>query len=270
MGKQAIRLFYSRRRNGEINFGDDICPLLVGAITGREVQHARVSGCDYAGIGSILEMIAERRLRRLRRLRFSPIRVWGSGCLTTGDQISSFLLHPIALRGSLTQARLGNRHDVPLGDPGLLFDRLYRPKLDKKYKWGLVMHYSDEDNPIARSMLENTPSIVSIPVAAPPMETLRLIGECEYIASSSLHGLIAADCYGIPNIRLRVGPHLDHSESKFHDYASAIGRPDLSAYQAPEHGNLNALLNIEDEDFSYFAAIPEIADTLERALTASL
>lgn len=266
MPQKELKLFFSRRRNGEVNFGDDISPLLVEAILNRPVVHARVSGCDYAAIGSLMEMIEERRHRRLRRMRFSPIRLWGTGCLTTGTQISSFLMKPLALRGVLTKQRLGNRHDVPLGDPGLLFDRLYEPKSGKKYKWGLIMHYSDEQFPIVQAMLDQTPNVLCIPISGHPMETLRLIGQCEYIASSSLHGLVAADCFRIPNVRLRVGPHLDHSDSKFHDYASAISRPDLSAIQAPDHGNLDKIVNLDSVDTSYFDNISGVANRLERAL----
>ncbi|KUP92840.1 polysaccharide pyruvyl transferase family protein [Tritonibacter horizontis] len=266
MGKRDIRLFYSRRRNGEINFGDDISPMLFEAITGQSVCHARVSNCDFAAVGSLLEMLVDRRLKRLRKFRFDPVRVWGSGCLTGEGQVSSFLLDPIALRGPVTRARLGDRHDVPLGDPGLLFDRLHTPKREKTYKWGIVLHYTDVDSPVLRQMLETTPGVVNIPVNAPPMETLRLIGECECIASSSLHGLIAADCYGIPNVRLRVEKHLDPTNSKFLDYAAAIGRPDIAAIQAPDHGSLDAIYKPEDADLSYFEAIPKVAEALERAL----
>lgn len=270
MRKKELRLFYSRRRNGEMNFGDDISPLLVEEITKRPVVHARVSSCDYAAIGSILEMVEERRMRRMRRLQFRSIKVWGSGCLTQGKEISSFLIEPIALRGQLTKKRLGNRHDVPLGDPGLLFDRLYRPTSGKKYKWGLIMHYSDENYPVVQSMLEKTPSILNIPVSAPPLEILRMIGECEYIASSSLHGLVAADCYHIPNVRLRVGPDLDYSESKFHDYASAIARPNIKAHQAPEDEGLDCLEAQLGGAADYFSNTASIANNLEKALRDSL
>lgn len=270
MSGKEIRLFFSRRRNGMINFGDDISPLLVEAITGRKTSHARVSTCDYAAIGSIIEMIAERRLKRLRKLRFDPIRIWGSGCLTTGGQISDFMTRPIALRGPLTQQRLRGDHQVPLGDPGLLFDRLHQPGSGKKYKWGLILHYMDAESPALQNLLANTPGIVNIPVEAPPLETLRVIGECEYIASSSLHGLIAADCYGIPNVRLRVGPHLDKTNSKFLDYAAAIERPDIAAVQVPDSGCLDDIFEYSDAGFAYFSKIPAVAQALEQALVNSL
>ncbi|PZX50000.1 hypothetical protein LX76_03607 [Cereibacter changlensis] len=264
--KSVLRLFYSRRRNGEINFGDDISPLLVARLTGRQVVHARVSGCDLAAIGSIVEMIAERRWKRLLRLRLTPVSIWGSGCLTGGGGVSDALVAPLALRGPLTAQRLGNRHPVPFGDPGLLFDRLHRPTGPKRFHWGIVLHYRDAASDLGARLLAGTPQATLIPVNGDPLETLRRIGDCAQIVSSSLHGLVAADCFGLPNWRLRMLDAPEDPDFKFRDYAAAIGRADIAATDAPSDGRLDPLFRAEDGDFGYFRALPAVADCLEAAL----
>lgn len=266
---KAIKLFYSKRRNGAVNFGDDISPMLVAHLTGRNVVHARVSGCDMAAIGSIIEMIAERRLKRILHGRFSPIKIWGSGCLLPGGPISGTFMKPLALRGPLTAARLGCP-ELPLGDRGLLFDRLFAPTGKKKFKWGLVAHYSDVNAAGVEHLLENTKNIVNIPVDGPPLDTLRLISECEFIASSSLHGLIAADCYRIPNLRIKLGARLEATNNKFLDYAASIERQDISEVPVSIAGNLDDEMRRLEASFTYFENIDRVSGRLERALLDGL
>lgn len=267
---KPIRLFYSRRRNGETNFGDDISPILVSRITGRPVTHARVSQCDYTAIGSIIEMIAERRMKRILHGRFSPIRVWGSGCLRSGNDISRIYFRALALRGEQTRLRLGYGKDLAIGDPGLLLGRLHRPAAAKRYKWGITAHYTDSDSPRIQRILERTANAVLIPLNIDPLETLRMIGECEHIASSSLHGLVTADTFGIPNWRVALESKLDGGDYKFDDYASAIGRKPPRAGPVPDSGDLDEILAEGYPDFSYMRTIDAVASRLEAALTASL
>ncbi|MCO6178865.1 polysaccharide pyruvyl transferase family protein [Ciceribacter sp. RN22] len=267
--RRPIRLFFSRRRNGATNFGDDISPILVSHITGREVHHATVSRCDWAAIGSIIEMIAERRIKRVLHGRFLPIQIWGSGCLRGGDNISRIFTNVLAVRGEHTRERLACPRDLPLGDPGLLFNRLHQPASTKRYKWGITAHYTDADSPLLKKIVEQTPNSLLIPLDIDPMDTLRLIGECEHIASSSLHGLVAADSFGIPNWRIALGDRIAGGNYKFEDYASAIGRTAPQRRHLDQSGNLDLLLNEGYPDFSYMQSIEEIAGRLEKVLLSA-
>lgn len=269
--KTTIGLFYSRRRNGSINFGDDISPILVERITGHPVRHSRVSYCDYAAIGSIMEMIIERRWKRLIKGRFSSIKIWGSGYIRPGVSSSTAFMRPLALRGKLTAERFGADEQIPLGDPGLLFRRLHDPVKEKKcYRWGVITHYTDAKSSLIPKILETTPRAKLIPLDIDPIETLKMIGECDFIASSSLHGLIAADTYGIPNWHICLEGALDGGEHKFSDYASAINRATISASPVPIDGNLDTLAEQSFQDFGYMRGLEEIAQRLEHALTRSL
>ena len=265
--KKPIRLFYSRRRNGNLNFGDDIAPLLVEVLSGRRVTHARVSGCDLAAMGSIIEMLIERRHRRWRHGRLGPLSVWGAGCLRKGMDLSARGLDLHALRGPMTAARLG--WAGPLGDPGLLLGRLLKPG-PKTHKWGVVAHYTDLDSPRLAQLLDGTERVKNISVEAPPLEVLAQIAACDHIAASSLHGLVAADALGIPNWRIELAGQLDGGDYKFRDYCGGIDRDSAQAMAVSGLQNLDQLLAAGYPDFSYMAALPAVADRLDASLREQL
>ena len=62
-----------------------------------------------------------------------------------------------------------------------------------------------------------------------PLNVLRLIGSCTKVISSSLHGLIVADAFGIPRRAERfAGMEANRHEGgdfKFRDYGASIGQP---------------------------------------------
>lgn len=50
------------------------------------------------------------------------------------------------------------------------------------------------------------------------LEVLDQICSCEYIASSSLHGLIMSEAYDIPNLWIELSGKLMGGHFKFHDF----------------------------------------------------
>jgi len=267
--KSSVRLFYSLRKNGSINFGDDIAPVLFERLTGRPVRHTKVPSCDFASLGSIIEMIQRRRSKRLKRFRLDPIKIWGSGCIRPGGNISRFLIKPLALRGKLTSARLGIE-GIPLGDPGILFNRLHQPSSVKKYRYGIIPHYTDESSPAIREILDATKHSTLIRVDNDPLITLKMIGECECIVSSSLHGLVAADSFRIPNYKCTFLGNLDGGSYKFIDYCTGIDRPVCQDIPFSASMNLDQIVNPSTEDFSYQKSLEAKAEALEKVLLDSL
>ncbi len=63
-----------------------------------------------------------------------------------------------------------------------------------------------------------------IDVERPCGEVCAEISACARILSSSLHGLVVADSYGIPNARLVLSNQIIGGDFKFRDYALGIGR----------------------------------------------
>jgi hypothetical protein len=127
----------------------------------------------------------------------------------------------------------------------------------------------DADSPEVARLAAGTPGSVVIPVTIDPLESLRMIAGCEFIASSSLHGLIAADALGIPNWRLSFSAGITGGDYKFRDYAMGVGRADIRTAVMPEDGNLTALES-ERCDWSFMASLESRGEALGRALVQSL
>jgi hypothetical protein len=150
--------------------------------------------------------------------------ILGSGFIEDGPvkryEAASILL----VRGELTRSRLGVG-DVLLGDPGLLASRLVPSQSVKRYSLGIVAHYADrEDARIARIARHGGAGVKIIDVRSPVRRVLREVAQCQNILSSSLHGLIVADAYGIPNRWIALQAAGDIGDYKFRDYFSSLDR----------------------------------------------
>lgn len=99
------------------------------------------------------------------------------------------------VRGPLTRDLWDLPKEIPMGDPGLLADEVYGPS-EKAYEVGYVKHFKDATEP-PEEVTKSSRSIV-IGAGAAPSEIIPLIASCERIVTSSLHGAIVADAYGIP------------------------------------------------------------------------
>ncbi|MGL6195944.1 MAG: polysaccharide pyruvyl transferase family protein [Thermoguttaceae bacterium] len=168
---------------------------------------------ELVSIGSILQIVDS---------EYAGI-ILGSGLIA--DKPKSFPnAMIIGLRGHMTKQLIDCKHDVVLGDPGLLVNRLFRQIPTKKYKLGFIPHYAELDSGIGQKIFPHRFSEVKlIDPRHQPKRVLHDIAQCEYILSSSLHGLIVADAFGIPNGRLYNSDLLTGGDFKFNDYYSALG-----------------------------------------------
>jgi pyruvyltransferase len=121
------------------------------------------------------------------------------------------------IRGPLSAEQCGVlKKKVTFADPGILANIIFPIVKVKKYKIGIVPHYVDYD--FAKSIFSNQKNVKVINVRKKPYQVAKEINECASIASSSLHGLIFADAYRIPNIHLKFSDLLFGGLHKFKDY----------------------------------------------------
>lgn len=190
---------------GVRNFGDELGPVILSRL-GHPVERVDdISEANIVTIGSLMEHAAI-------HARPGTV-VWGSGVMY-GDLLAAAHLDVRAVRGRITAHALGV--DVPLGDPGCLVPYLWhRPP--PRYGVGVVRHYMDtRDYPWADLVIDARGDVD---------EVIEQIGSCRRVASSSLHGLIVADAWGIPTMRLHH-PEVAGGDVKWADWISGAGDPE--------------------------------------------
>lgn len=198
---------------GRPNFGDAIAPYLLECFTEFNAEWERIGKADVVSIGSVLEHLP-------------PLYdgyILGSGRLYPGSRINLYggTQTVLALRGPLTAKAWPT--DVAIGDPGLLANELVEPQ-PKTIDLGIVPHWSDATLAYDRRFYSPHWSTRVIHPDGDPIEVVTKIGRCKKIVSSSLHGLIVADSFGIPR-RFEYTPHFarEGGSFKFEDYSASIG-----------------------------------------------
>ena len=182
--------------------------------------------------------------------------VWGTGCIDE-HHIGNKPKKVYSVRGPLTRDILLKRGwDVPevYGDPALLFPQIYNPTIVKKYKIGLIPHCVDFfslDGLKAINHMEDM-GIKIINVTAGINEFIDQLKECELIISSSLHGLIAADAYGIPNYRVKLSSLIHGGDFKYKDHYASVKREHYEPLQLTDTTTLEEInsLKFESGDIS--------------------
>ncbi|WP_205742763.1 polysaccharide pyruvyl transferase family protein, partial [Onishia niordana] len=121
-----------------------------------------------------------------------------------------------AVRGKLTQEDL-KLPPLPLGDPGLLVNKVYQESPNKEDKIGIIPHFEEADHPFIQKLAAD-PRFKIIDVLRAPQAVITDITSCKLVFSSSLHGLIVADSFKIPNLHMNLSDRLVGGDFKFEDY----------------------------------------------------
>lgn len=223
--QKRIKLFYFKDKN---NFGDMMGPLMIERLFNIKTEYADPWNTQMISIGSIIDVFCVKKLLDIRKLgrgllfKRKPL-VWGSGFLYPSHWFLIKNLEVHSVRGQLSAKRLGLENNIPLGDPGLLADRLIDKKPAKRFKYGIVPHYADSKSLYIKRLEEILPDNVVVDVLAPVVDVIKTIASCDVIVSTSMHGLIVADSFGIPNLWARTNNDLLGGDFKFRDYYSIFG-----------------------------------------------
>lgn len=210
--------------HAETNFGDSLNPHLLKLISGKEVKLVNPTETEedvFFCIGSIMHYVNDNAV------------VWGTGMIDEKYKLKAIPKKITAVRGPETQhelSKLGISCPEIYGDPSLLISWFYQPKVKKKYDLGIIPHYVDKNNRWLRKLNDPVVKILDIQ-KEDPFRFIDDVLECEMIASSSLHGLIIADAYGIPSTWLEFSDKWFGFSSKvvgegfkFRDYFLSVNR----------------------------------------------
>lgn len=237
--------------------GDELSKIIVEELFHLKVEREKPIFSDMFAIGSILGgMVFSNKApiwgaakAVLGFFDRKPLYIWGTGFIT--DQIEGPFfykknIHFNAVRGKLSHQKvekiLGKSIAPVYGDAGILASKLIEDKsnINKKYKWGIIPHYVDKAHQCVKSLEDSLENSIVIDVMLPPKEVIRKIAECDYILSSSMHGLIIADSLNVPNHHIVITDQVVGDNFKFRDYYSAFGL---------EH----KFTNVSKEDCSIFS-----------------
>lgn len=219
------------------NWGDYMNLILAGFISHKKVipQQIYDAGHSIAMVGSILPWAMDKHTI-----------IWGSGCLDSNDEGWQFVEKPFkvcAVRGPLTREIL-LKHGIECpeiyGDPMLCLPRFYYPRFEKTTKIVIIPHVSCINK--AYELCAEYPAQVTIlnPGTFDTWnEFVDTIASARFVFSASLHGLIVADAYGVPNTWITFPGHTHPDNNfKFHDYFASVNK------------ECNQPVRIEDIDFS--------------------
>ncbi|MEM6486893.1 MAG: polysaccharide pyruvyl transferase family protein [Pseudomonadota bacterium] len=200
-----------------VNLGDALSAVMIALMAGKPVTRVpfRSDNPRLAAVGTIGQNFAR-----------GAVWFWGTGCSSRVEPRRGggrpFTPDPAmagtvtATRGPISAALLGGGRvgAAPYGDPVWLLPRFYRPQIEKRYELGVIVHLSDlADREVAcrpdrRHRRYTVPDALSdsvrlintvAPVSLAGMRAkLDEILACRRIVSTSLHGMVFAESYGIP------------------------------------------------------------------------
>jgi len=244
-----------------LNLGDALSAVMVALVGGKPVTRVPF-------VSETPRMVAVGTIGQ--NIRGGEAWFWGTGCSnrqTLDGRIQRYspdpngVRHVAATRGPISAALLGGgRIDTDVFcDPVWLLPRFYRPDLPKTHELGVIIHLSELAD---RSMeCRPRPELTALDLPAEMAGDVKLINtvceistadmrrkldeilSCKRIVSTSLHGLVFAESYGIPCLYFPSGGEAGATEETidFHggidlrvaDLYLGAGRERLGFYRQP-------------------------------------
>lgn len=188
---------------------------------------------DFLMIGSILHnLFGEKTFFSFLK---KPVCILGAGFIQPSDKKDVFVrpLKIKGLRGKISKKRLEdqgfNVKKAVLGDWGLITSILFpQENIKKKFKVGIIPHYIDKPLKEVSTLKNKYKNSKVLDITKEPISFIKDLLECETIISSAMHGLILADSYNIPNLRISFkGSKVLGGDYKFNDYYSIYSKEPL-------------------------------------------
>jgi len=265
---KKINLYWFRFKLNHGNFGDELAPFIISRLSNCDINNILIpsTGFDYIhralnrifnrhpSIKQIPRLISQYFRRNfiasigsiIRQINCINCKVWGSGIIKRDDQIKPALFY--AVRGKYTQKRLRELNlPVPnvIGDPALLLPIVYPVQKKVKYKLGIIPHYKHYKDIVSEFKSEE---ILIIDLTNPIEQILEEINSCQNTISTSLHGIIVSQVYGIPSLWCTYkNIQLGGDTIKFYDYFSSVGIEEYKPFKliAESFNISDVILNME-------------------------
>jgi hypothetical protein len=167
-------------------------------------------------------------------------------------------LEVLAYRGPLTRdlaKLLGWNTTDTFGDPGILLSKVFEPE-PKRWEVGFVPNFAHAH--IYRGT-ESATGIKVIDLERPDVRAVTAeLSSCRAIVSTSLHGIVAAQAFGIPWVWCKTKPELVGADFKFHDFMEGMRISARPAVVSPEEIDEAGLISLAKD-----AKLPDGEDIRE-------
>jgi pyruvyltransferase len=228
------------------NWGDDINYHFLKHLTKREIVvyfetpiAMKLKKTNYLCIGSTLNYLST-----------PETVVWGAGVIDDQLDLRAVPFRITAVRGPLSRAYLHDRGiDCPevYGDPAMLIPYFYRPApalLPHERRIGIVPHYEDKEAPAIEVIRRRHSEVRVLDIADYGSWTdfIDAVCACDVVFSSSLHGLIVAESYAVPNYWVEFSDKIIGKRFKFRDYYASLGKLKPEPLRLEACSDLNELI----------------------------
>lgn len=240
--------------DGTPNFGDLVGPYLISKITGKPVLNVKdLKHSGIMAVGSIVQLLDRKDMV-----------IWGSGLMQnlTKEQMKEFKKYNpeiLSVRGhktakNLLKAGVSVPSQSVYGDPALILPLFYTPSVRSSKKIGICPHFTHKSY-FLKNIIEKD-NLKIIDVQKDMEAVVDSISSSTVCISTSLHGLIIAQAYGIPWVWLEVfDNNLIGNEFKFQDFFSTLDKSQVSHIRV-------RLEDVKDIDYEIIAAKATLPDKL--------
>ncbi|MGH6900610.1 MAG: hypothetical protein ACREJ5_29340 [Geminicoccaceae bacterium] len=139
----------------------------------------------------------------------------------------------LGLRGPLTASRCGVGESVPFFDPALLI----HPPTSPGSLVGVVPHYADQ------SLAREVRGDIVIDMTADIDRVIDDVARCGLVHTSSLHGAILADAFGIARV-VHYSSVVRGNGFKFRDWEAAVAQRGIGRMREDARGAFERLCGL--------------------------
>ena len=257
------------------NFGDALNYPFVEYLSGKKVVLSKYlprvfakHSISYAVIGSILQVSKNNCI------------IWGAGFIKNKNIKIPKPYKIYSVRGPLTRkVFLDNNIECPesYGDPALLIPFIYYPEIKKTYKIGFLPHFVNKNSEYIKCFENhNDCLIINILIGQNYKGLINQMLSCDYIVTSSLHGLIIAHSYNIPVLWVKYSVELEGGRFKFDDYLHSVGKQNINPLFVNKNYKIEEYIALMDSEKIYFDyrkllnTCPFICNTSKREIITNI
>lgn len=226
------------------NFGDVLNKDVIEELTGEKVKWAPLNQAELIAVGSVIDIAEQSDFQG---------KIIGCGVRDKGLRINRLGTdHILAVRGLFSSQIIRGDESLAVGDPGLLARELY-PVIHNRFDRRplLIPHFNVVNSRTGRKIVRSAVR-AGWNVAFPNIsaaEMAREISSASFVASSSLHGIIFADSFGVPSQLIDFELSTNREPIfKYDDYYSIFGLPaSFKKFSDIMNISLNQLISSKEE-----------------------